>query len=103
MNPEDVVKYIKDAAYFLTDSFHCTAFSIQFQKNFMTFYRFAVGAKGGRNSRIDSLFNVLGVPRSHIYNGNISMVDAPIDWTAVDSKLCSFREESVKFLNSALI
>lgn len=103
VNPEDFVKYIKDAAYVLTDSFHCTAFSIQFQKNFMTFYRFAVGAKGGRNSRIDSLFNVLGVPRSHIYNGDISMVDAPIDWTAVDSKLCSFREESVKFLNSALI
>lgn len=103
VNPEDFVKYIKDASYVLTDSFHCTAFSIQFQKNFMTFYRFAVGAKGGRNSRIDSLFNVLGVPRSHIYNGDISMVDAPIDWTAVDSKLCSFREESVKFLNSALI
>ena len=103
VNPEDFVKYIKDASYVLTDSFHCTAFSIQFQKNFMTFYRFAVGAKGGRNSRIDSLFNVLGVPRSHIYQGDISMVEDPIDWNAVDSKLCSFREESIRFLNSALI
>lgn len=103
VNPEDFVKYIKDASYVLTDSFHCTAFSIQFQKKFLTFYRFAVGAKGGRNSRIDSLFNVLGVPRSHIYQGDITKVDAPIDWNAVDKRLCSFREESVKFLNSALI
>ena len=77
--------------------------SIQFQKNFMTFYRFAVGAKGGRNSRIDSLFNVLGVPRSHIYQGDISMVEDPIDWNSVDSKLCSFREESELFLKNALL
>ena len=30
VNPEDFVKYIKDATYVLTDSFHCSAFSIQF-------------------------------------------------------------------------
>ena len=103
VGPEDFVKYIKDAAYVLTDSFHCSAFSIQFQKKFMTFYRFAVGAKGGRNSRIDSLFGVLGVPREHIYQGDISKVNSPIDWNEVDSKLCAFRDESISYLKNALL
>lgn len=39
VDPNDFVKYIKDAEYVLTDSFHCSAFSIQFHKKFMTFYR----------------------------------------------------------------
>lgn len=102
VDPEDFVKYIKDAAYVLTDSFHCSAFSIQFQKKFMTFYRFAVGAKGGRNSRIDSLFSVLGIPRDHIYQGDISKLNSQIDWKEVDTKLCAFRKESVSYLKNAL-
>lgn len=102
VDPNDFVKYIKDASYVLTDSFHCTAFSIQFQKKFMTFYRFAIGLKGGRNSRIDSLFNILDVPREHIYQGDIMKIENPIDWTMVDERLCEFREDSIKYLHYAL-
>lgn len=102
VDPNDFIKYIKDAEYVLTDSFHCSAFSIQFHQKFMTFYRFAVGSKGGRNSRIDSLFNVLGVPRDHIYQGDISRVDAPINWDEVDEKLVKLRNESLTYLKDAL-
>lgn len=102
VNPEDFVKYIKDAEYVLTDSFHCTAFSIQFHKNFMTFYRFVAGAKGGRNSRIDSLFRILELPIEHIFNGDITKIDNKIDWNLVDSKLDTFREESIEYLKEAL-
>lgn len=80
----------------------CTAFSIQFHKKFMTFYRFAVGAKGGRNSRIDSLFNVLGIPHEHIYQGDVFKVDAPIQWDEVDENLSKLRDKSISFLNKAL-
>lgn len=59
VNPIDFVKLIRDAQYVCTDSFHCTAFSIQFHKQFMTFYRFSQSSKAGRNSRIDSLMDVL--------------------------------------------
>lgn len=103
VDPEDFVRYISKAAYVCTDSFHCSAFSIQFKKKFMTFYRFAVGAKGGRNSRIDSLFNVLGVPREHIYQGDISKIESPVDWQFVDKKLDAFRNESMSFLREALL
>ena len=102
VDPDDFIQYIRCAAYVCTDSFHCTAFSIQFHKSFMTFYRFAIGQKGGRNSRIDSLFQVLAVPRDHIYAGKIAMIDSPIDWGAVDSKLEEFRNRSLQFLIRSL-
>lgn len=102
VDPNDFVKYISEAEYVCTDSFHCTAFSMQFHRKFMTFYRFAVGAKGGRNSRIDSLFNVLSVPREHIYEGDIKQIDTPVDWKAVDEKLDGFRKLSLNYLSKAL-
>lgn len=102
VDPEDFVRYISKAEYICTDSFHCSSFSIQFQKKFMTFYRFSVGEKGGRNSRIDSLFNVLGVPREHIYQGDIRNIDSPVDWNAVDKKLLALRNKSMNYLKEAL-
>jgi len=102
VDPDDFIRYISMAAYVCTDSFHCSIFSIQFQKKFITFYRFAIGAKGGRNNRIDSLFNLLGVPRDHIYNGDISNIDSPIDWQIVDKKLDELRSMSIDFIKEAL-
>lgn len=103
VDPDDFVNYIKNAEYVLTDSFHCSAFSIQYQKKFMTFYRFAEGTKGGRNSRIDSLFNILGIPKEHIYQGDVMKVDSVIDWKSVNEKLCNFRNESIEYLKEALL
>lgn len=102
VDPEDFVKYIKDAEYVLTDSFHCSAFSIQFHKYFMTFYRFTIGKKGGRNSRIDSLFNVLQIPQERIYKGDIKKIDSPINWENIDKRLNVFRQESINYLREAL-
>ncbi len=102
VDPNGFLAYIKNAEYVLTDSFHCSAFSIQFHKRFMTFYRFAQGSATGRNSRIDSLFNVLGVNKDHIYNGDVMKVEAPLDWESIDEKLRRLREESVEFLKKSL-
>lgn len=104
VDPNDFVKYISKATYVCTDSFHCSVFSIIFHRRFMTFYRFANNSKTGRNSRIDSLFNVLGVNKNHIYKeGNIlnGIVD-PINWSDVDINLCKLRQESIDFLDNAL-
>ena len=102
VDPNDFVKYISKAEYVCTDSFHCTAFSIQFHRNFMTFYRFLSNDKAGRNSRIDSLFNILSIPQEHIYRGNVMNIDSPIDWNSVDNRLLKLRQESICFLNNAL-
>ena len=102
VDPNGFLAYIKNAEYVLTDSFHCSAFSIQFHKQFMTFYRFAQGSATGRNSRIDSLFNVLGVNKEHIYAGDVMKVEAQLDWDSIDANLKKLREKSVEFLTRAL-
>lgn len=104
VDPNDFVKYISKATYVCTDSFHCSVFSIIFHRRFMTFYRFANNSKTGRNSRIDSLFNVLGVNKNHIYKeGNIlNGIEDPINWSDVDINLCKLRQESIDFLDNAL-
>ena len=104
VGPNDFVKYISKATYVCTDSFHCSVFSIIFHRKFMTFYRFVNNSKTGRNSRIDSLFNVLGVNKNHIYKeGNIlNGIEDPINWSDVDINLCKLRQESIDFLDNAL-
>lgn len=102
VDPNGFLRLIHNAAYVCTDSFHCSAFSIQFHKQFMTFYRFAQSSTIGRNSRIDSLFNVLGINRERIYQGDISKIDSTVDWSEVDEKLKTLRENSIRFLQESL-
>lgn len=101
VDPNDFVKYISQAAYVCTDSFHCTVFSILFHRQFMTFYRFAERSKTGRNSRIDSLFKILGL-QDRLYAGNIFAIDNSISYDKVDEKLKSLREDSLEFLKNSL-
>lgn len=104
VDPNDFVKYISKATYVCTDSFHCSVFSIIFHRQFITFYRFANTCKTGRNSRIDSLFNVLGINKKHIYSGEDIQknINEPINWSEVDKNLFQLRNESIEFLNKAL-
>ena len=102
VDPNDFVKYISQAAYVCTDSFHCTVFSILFHRQFMTFYRFATTNKTGRNSRIDSLFEILSIDRSRIYSGYMDSITNKIDWEKVDTKLSELRKRSIGFLQESL-
>lgn len=102
VDPNGFLRLIHDAEYVLTDSFHCSAFSIQFHKQFITFYRFAQGCKTGRNSRIDSLFNVLGIKRERIFNGDIMCICNHIEWNVIDDKLKKLRNDSIEFLITSL-
>ena len=107
VDPNDFVRYISRAAYVCTDSFHCSVFSTIFHRQFMTFYRSSSADKMARNSRIDSLFNVLGINKEHIFGseqngGDISKIDCEVDWNHVDCNLEKLRKESFEFLKSAL-
>lgn len=101
VNPNDFLKYISGAAYVLTDSFHCSAFSIQFKRKFMTFYRFKSSSKVSRNSRIDSLLGIFGL-QERLYQGDIMKINNPIDYVSVHVKLTSYRKKSISFLKKSL-
>ena len=107
VDPNDFVRYISRATYVCTDSFHCSVFSTIFHRQFMTFYRSSSSDKLARNSSIDSLFNVLGINKEHIFGseqngGDISKIDCEVDWNHVDCNLEKLRKESFEFLKSAL-
>lgn len=101
VDPNDFVRYISGASYVCTDSFHCTVFSILFHRQFMTFYRFAKGSKTGRNSRINSLFNLLEL-QDRLYTGDISFISKNIDYDKVEKRLENLRTNSIEFLKDSL-
>lgn len=102
VDPNDFVRYISKAAYVCTDSFHCTVFSIIFHRQFLTFYRTSNDDKNNRNSRIDSLFSILGINPIHIYSGDINNIKVHINWEDIDTNLMKLRGESMKFLEDSL-
>ena len=97
---EDFVNLIRHADYILTDSFHGSVFSILYHKKFMTFNRFDNGANS-RNSRIDSLCTLLGLSERR-YSGDVMSVINDINYTEVESKLNTLREDSISYLEKAL-
>lgn len=101
VSPNDFIKYISEASYICTDSFHCTVFSIIFQRKFLTFYRFKKHSLTSRNSRIDSLLEYFDLS-DRLYNGDICSIKNNIDYNDVNRKLSILREESIIFLKNAL-
>ncbi len=105
VSPIDFLNLIRGAEYIYTDSFHGSVFSILNHKQFLTFNRFSETEKQSRNSRIDSLFSLLGLEarRCTKFSGNLEQQsDAPIDYESVDKRLDILRKKSFAFLENAL-
>lgn len=101
VGPKEFLKYIQNAEYVCTDSFHCTAFALQFEKKFMTFYRYKKNSKHSRNTRIDSLLSIVDL-NNRIYSGDIFQISNPIDYITVNKKLSNLRDLSHDFLANSL-
>lgn len=96
-SPQEWVTQMMNAAYVVTTSFHGTAFSVNFQRNFFTF----VGNDGTTSRQVDFLRSTglekrLNVP----LDGDICL-DAP-DFTAAQAFLEKKRLEAREYLNSTL-
>lgn len=100
--PAEFVSIIAGADYVVTDSFHGTAFSINFGIPFLAI----VSSKNNNNSRMESLLKVVGLSgrmvyeekevSSLIYNDNI-------DFKEIESHIKKARVTSMNFLNKALL
>ena len=101
VGPLEFLKYIHEADYVCTDSFHCTAFSILFHKQFMTFYRYESNSKASRNTRIDNLLTTFEL-QSRIYKGTIDNIFDSIAFDKVDERLSDYRNLSLNFLEKEL-
>ena len=59
VGPAEFVQLIRDAEYVFTDSFHCTVFSLLYQKKFFTFRRYNNDSIVSTNGRLYSLLSLV--------------------------------------------
>lgn len=101
-NIQEWLRYINSSEYVLTSSFHGTAFAIIFHKPFAVCLRKDSMFAG--NGRIFTLLKALGL-ESRIATAEsdaAQLLEADIDWQAVDARLEKLRAESLDYLARAL-
>lgn len=93
---EELVAHFRDAACILTDSFHATAFAVNFHKPFLSVPppRFP--------NRLESILRLVHLENRLLGDGDVPPPDLPVDWNAVDAVLEAEREKSRRFLETAL-
>lgn len=104
IGPADFLNLIRNADYICTDSFHCSVFSILYKKQFFTFRRYARKTASSTNSRLDTLFNMVGIS-GRVMNGNEdiqSCIENEIEYPQVIKELKNVRETGFEFLSGHL-
>lgn len=96
--PAEFVELISRAEYVFTDSYHACCFSALFNRPFKVFNRSGLGDGASMNSRMRTLFRLLGLED---LMGDDSAL-AEFDWGRVNSLLERRRAESLSWLESAL-
>lgn len=94
---EDFLSLVKNATYVITDSFHATAFSINFNVDFM------IILPQKFSSRLESILDILDLKDRIVTDKtNLSLADKKIDYKKVNQKLEKERERSLNWLKKAL-
>ena len=103
VGPMEFLKLFRDASYVFTDSFHGSAFSIIFQKQFCVFER-DKNTKTSKNSRLYDLLAKFELSDRLIRDINCAgnVLDKKIDYGKVNSVLERERVVSDRFLKTAL-
>lgn len=96
LSPEEFLCYISNAFYIITSSFHGTALSILFRKNFLTVSRCLE-----TDCRMLSMLKLLGL-EDRMCTINSEFVFPEIDYLLVDKKLNHLRMNSMTYLKNAL-
>lgn len=93
--------YVKDTELVITDSFHCTVFSLIFNKKFVV-----VANPERGTARLENLLGIVGLKDRFFTNIKdvlkSGILDKNIDYVEVEKKLNVHREYSMNFLKKAL-
>ncbi len=88
----------------VTNSFHCTAFSIIYHKQFVVFERQMDNISEQMTSRLNTLLEMFDLKNrfySGVWNEDISEIKYT-KWKEIDRVLEKRRNESIKFITEAL-
>ena len=96
-DPFEFASYVKNAAYVCTNSFHCTAFSILFKKNFV------VVKKQTANSRMESLIRSSGLEDRFVAKADVETLTVEkLETDYTNSKMDQFIADSKSYLLGAI-
>lgn len=95
-SPQDFIDLISNASYVVTDSFHGTAFSIIFKKNF------TVIPHKTRGGRMKTLLAALDLENRLFNTADEKILSDTVDYIAVDKKLSELREKSRAFIINSI-
>ena len=96
--PCDFINFIANASFIITTSFHGTAFSLKFNKPFIS----VVKDHSNFDTRMVDLLNIVGAEsRIQVFNKPLN-VNLDIDYTHINRNLDLFTKESHEFLSSII-
>lgn len=99
--PAEFVSLFSKAAFVVTDSYHGTLFSINFNVDFTVLRRFDDTDAGSQNSRLYDILARL-VPGDRMFDPAGGGWAEKIDWNAVNAVVTRCRRESMQFLENNL-
>lgn len=93
---EEFLSLIANARYVVCDSFHCTAFSVSFNR------QFAIVPPNRFGTRLESFMRVVGLEERIVGERDIDIFDTQIDWEKVNAKLAAQRTQSLVSIKKAV-
>lgn len=95
---DEFLSYIKNCTYFITDSFHGTAFALNFKRQFIE-----ILPNNKTGSRNQSILQLTGLTDRILTDyQDFSLADKPIDYASVDDILYKERNKSIQILKELL-
>lgn len=95
--PQKLLNDINNAYLVITSSFHGTALSILFKKNF-----YSIKCNDGNNERIQNLLKILKLENRFIRKDDIINYEDKINYLKVEQHLNEYRNTSILYLKEAL-
>ena len=99
VGPLEFLGLFKNAKYVVTNSFHGTAFSILFNKDF---FIEMLPESRGVNSRLVNLLNLFNLQSREIIDGQNKYIHKEIDYTYINKKLEKERASSIQFIRKII-
>lgn len=96
IGPEEFIELFIKARYVITNSFHGTAFSIIFRKDF--FVELQPSSSGNTNSRINNLLDIFDLKERVLINGRNENCLTPVNYENIDNKFEKERKKSLDYL-----
>lgn len=90
--PAEFLRYIRDAEVVVTNSFHGTAFSIIFEKNFICV------AHSGRNTRLENIMEIIGEKDKLISDCSNAFSDSIVNGITALEKMDSYIKQSKDYI-----